>query len=506
MWPAPVKEGGETLGVVMIQLPVGLINNLINTNANSETGETILVGADKLMRADSRLDPTHHSVAASFKNPEKGKVDSVASRAALAGNSGTLFFTDYRGKETIGAYHPVQVYDTTWASIVKEDTVEAMALVKQLTMVVMGIVLVCSVLIILLARFISGSISRPISRVIEGLSEGATQVMAASGQVSTASQQLAEGASEQAASLEETSASLEQIASMTRQNAGNAEEANALAKQALEAARGGNDATQRMIEAMAKICTSSEQTSKIIKTIDEIAFQTNLLALNAAVEAARAGEAGKGFAVVAEEVRNLAQRAGDAARTTADLIEGSVNNTNQGEKIAGELVQALGAITQGSGKVSELVAEIAAASKEQAQGIDQINIAMGQMDKVTQQSSSSAEESAAAASEMSAQASAVNSMVEDLVHVVGGAGGQAPAQGRSLAYAHTYNSNGHTYGGSGGSNAPNVQQARVNNPAALPHGKARRGHSGKAIATTHPSGKNPKAVFPLDGEESFNEF
>ncbi|HBA83439.1 MAG TPA: hypothetical protein DCZ95_05020, partial [Verrucomicrobia bacterium] len=174
------------------------------------------------------------------------------------------------------------------------------------------------------------SITRPIQHVIDGLSAGSEQVTSASSQVSSASQQLAQGASEQASSLEETSASLEEMASMTRQNADNATQANNIAREASSLAVGGVEAMTRMIGAIDKIKKSSDETAKIIKTIDEIAFQTNLLALNAAVEAARAGEAGKGFAVVAEEVRNLARRSAEAAKNTADLIEGAQKNSEQG--------------------------------------------------------------------------------------------------------------------------------------------------------------------------------
>jgi len=281
-------------------------------------------------------------------------------------------------------------------------------------------VVIISILAIGLSILLTRSITVPVNRAIQALGEGSSQMASASGQVSAASQSLAEGSAEQASSLEETSSSLEEMASMTRQNSDNAEQANRLAKDAREAASNGNNATQRMLDAMSKIARSSEQTSKIIKTIDEIAFQTNLLALNAAVEAARAGEAGKGFAVVAEEVRNLAQRAGEAARNTAELIEGSVANTTNGSKIADELAAALSGITDSSAKVSDLVAEIAAASKEQTQGIDQVNIAVNQMDKVTQQNASTAEESASASEEMSAQVEALKGLVDDLVLVVEG--------------------------------------------------------------------------------------
>jgi methyl-accepting chemotaxis protein len=210
------------------------------------------------------------------------------------------------------------------------------------------------------------------------------------------------------------------MSSMTRQNADNAQQANTLAGEARKAADKGTEAMTRMNSAIADIQKSSDQTAKIIKVIDEIAFQTNLLALNAAVEAARAGEAGKGFAVVAEEVRNLAMRSAEAAKNTSELIAESVKNSGNGVEIAGEVATILDEIVGGIGKTTDLVAEIAAASQEQAQGISQVNTAVTQMDKVTQQNAANAEESASASEELSSQAEQLNEMVAELTQLVGG--------------------------------------------------------------------------------------
>jgi methyl-accepting chemotaxis protein len=300
---------------------------------------------------------------------------------------------------------------------------------------------ICAIgLAIILGLGVAWFITRDTTRVLGGLAhnlgEGSNQVAAAAGQVSSASQTLAEGASEQAASLEETSSSLEEMASMTKRNSENAQKANDLAKQARQAADKGVGDMQAMSTAMEAIKVSSDDIAKIIKTIDEIAFQTNILALNAAVEAARAGEAGMGFAVVADEVRNLAQRSAQAAKETAVKIEGAISKTGQGVEISNKVSQTLNEIVTKARQVDELVAEVAGASREQTQGITQINTAVGQMDKVTQSNAANAEESAAAAEELNAQAAVMKESVTELLHLVGGSS-QRSANGTTAIPPHT---------------------------------------------------------------------
>ncbi|SMG23511.1 HAMP domain-containing methyl-accepting chemotaxis protein [Dethiosulfovibrio salsuginis] len=283
----------------------------------------------------------------------------------------------------------------------------------------------------LLAFVITLSITKPIGRISQILSEGASQVASASGQLSEASQQLAEGSSELASSIEETSATLQQSSSMVRQNNENTKQAASLSKQAMESAEGGNREMNQMMVSMGELKKSSDDIAKIIKVIDEIAFQTNILALNAAVEAARAGEAGMGFAVVAEEVRNLAQRSAQAAKDTASIIETNIELSQAGVAVAEKVKTSLEEISTGSRKVSELVDEITAASQEQAQGIEQINKAILQMDQVTQNTASNAEESASASEELNAQAESMNEAVQNLIALINGAKGMS----QSLAIA-----------------------------------------------------------------------
>jgi methyl-accepting chemotaxis protein len=264
------------------------------------------------------------------------------------------------------------------------------------------------------------SIVGPLTKAIQLLYETGDQTVQASREIADTSELWAEGASEQAASIEETSASLEELSSMTKGNAENSHKANELAGLTRTAADKGVANMQAMDAAMAAIKISSDDIAKIIKTIDEIAFQTNILALNAAVEAARAGEAGMGFSVVADEVRNLAQRSAQAAKETAAKIEGSIIKAKQGVEISGKVAEALNEIVTNAREVDELAAHIAQASKEQTEGIAQINMAVGQMDKVTQSNASSAEESAAAAGQLNAQAEYMEDSVAELLQLVSG--------------------------------------------------------------------------------------
>jgi len=287
------------------------------------------------------------------------------------------------------------------------------------TMMIIGLI-VALVVGILVAVFITRSITGPVNRIIDGLNEGSNQVASASSQVSSSSQSMAEGASQQAASIEETSSSMEEMSSMTKKNSENAKHADGLMQDANQVVKTADESMDQLMVSMEEISKASEETSKIIKTIDEIAFQTNLLALNAAVEAARAGEAGAGFAVVADEVRNLAMRAADAAKNTAELIEGTVKKVNEGSELVTTTNDAFTQVAESSGKVGEIVAEISSASDEQASGIEQVNLAISEMDKVVQQNAANAEESASASEEMNAQAEQLKDYVGDLVMLVTG--------------------------------------------------------------------------------------
>jgi len=349
------------------------------------------------------------------------------------------------------------------------------------------------VLAVGLGLLISVSITRPINQVVSGLSDGAEQVSAASSQVASSSQILAEGSSEQAASLEETSSSLEEMSSMTKQNADNASQARSLMEEVGKYQAHTREQLENLVGAVSEVVKSSEETNKIIKTIDEIAFQTNLLALNAAVEAARAGEAGAGFAVVAEEVRNLAMRSADAAKNTSSLIENTIKAIQRGNESTQQTQNAFKDQMAVASKIKDLVDEIAAATSEQSHGISQVNIAVAEMDKVTQRTAANAEESASASEELNAQAEQMKGYVAELVQIVGGSSHavtSAGGRGASRALLQTDRS-----GRSGRSGAKRAVLSNFK-----PDLKGR-----KLLASGRTRAVSPEEILPME-DEGFKDF
>jgi len=291
----------------------------------------------------------------------------------------------------------------------------ALSLAKK---VLWGIFSIAFVLSITIAIFISRSITAPLAKCVEfaariadsdlserlsitskdetahlarAMNEMCDNVSENLKQIAAASVQLEDGSNNQAASIEETSSSLEEITSMTKQNSDNSDVANSAMVTANDVLGKSIEIMSNLTISMDELSVSSKETQKIVKTIDEIAFQTNLLALNAAVEAARAGEAGAGFSVVAEEVRNLALRSAEAARSTAGLIDNTVNKINIGSELVSKTSSAYKEVESNSAQVGELLQKIAAASREQSQGIAQINSAVATLDTVVQQNAANAE-------------------------------------------------------------------------------------------------------------------
>ncbi|MEW6658280.1 MAG: methyl-accepting chemotaxis protein [Thermodesulfobacteriota bacterium] len=333
-------------------------------------------------------------------------------------------------------------------------------------------------------------IVKQLKRLISSVTESSTQVSAGALQVSGASQSLAEGAAQQASSLEETTASLEEMGSMTQQNADNANQANVLVTESGRVVERANASMSDLTNSMKEISLASHETAKIIKTVDEIAFQTNLLALNAAVEAARAGDAGAGFAVVADEVRSLAMRAADAAQKTAGLIENTVAKVQEGSELVYRTAEDFTEVAGSTTKVKDLIAEIAAASREQAQGVEQINRTMIDMDKVVQVNAANAEESASASRELSAQSEKMKNIVDDLAVLM---------EGRT-------NGQGHNRRGRTLEDQLQGPAFRFSNTIVKP-GKI-ISPSIRTFASTSGPGRlrTPKEVIPMDGDHHFKEF
>ena len=375
-----------------------------------ETGYAFMVNAGGLV--------IYHPKKEHINKTDTGKIPEMATLAAMYGGK-HVGVADYRfqGTDKVSSYAPVEI--TGWGLVATQNKDEILAPSRMIGYAIVVVGIIVLVLTVAGVMYFARFVTKPIGRVVATIRTGAEEVASAATQVSTSSQLLASGSSQQAASIEESSSSLEEMSSMTRKNADNAGAAKELVTDSGIVIEKASGSMAKLIDAMREIASGSEETQKIVKTIDEIAFQTNLLALNAAVEAARAGEVGAGFAVVAEEVRSLALRAAQAAKNTSEQIEKSVKQIKDGAGLVDATNAAFREVASGSIKISALISEIDAASKEQSQGIDQVSTAVSEMDKVVQQNAATSEESASAAEEMSAQAEQMASAVAELAAIIG---------------------------------------------------------------------------------------
>ncbi|MBC2604547.1 methyl-accepting chemotaxis protein [Pelagicoccus albus] len=402
----PVKVGGRFAGVVTVDFALDFIQTLVDDVSGHYDGN-----------AEISLISKQGVLVGVTGHPERaGKpVDDFAAESSLS------------DQETVvaSAFMDLAGIDSSWRVLLSvpkeafyaETRIIAAESRRGLAMMIgVGIVGILGGLAVL--WFIANRISVPLHRVIERLQARSDQIAHASAQIASAGKSLADGASSQAASIEETAASLEEINSMTRRNANSAQRADTLMKNSQAKVEQAEQSMGELNDAMNAILGSSEETSKIVKTIDEIAFQTNLLALNAAVEAARAGEAGSGFAVVADEVRALATRAAASARSTSELIEKTLSNVTLGSNLVQGAKSSIYELVDSSTQATAMVSEIASASSEQATGIAQVGEAISQIESVTQQNTASAEESASAASELDIQSEGVQEVVRELVVLV----------------------------------------------------------------------------------------
>ena len=404
-------KGIGTIGAIVSGWKLNSLNKRIGELKLGQTGFAFLVDNKGIIIVHPEKELMMKTNISELKGME-----SVAKRM-IASEEG-IQECPYKGDDKIVAFAPIQAAQWSVGLVISKR--ELMGPITNMRNIIMlaGIIVIAIAASIILWT-VQRSISNPINHIVEDLNEGAEQVSSASSEISSASQMLAEGASEQAASIEESSSSLEEISSRTKKNADNASEADRLMKESNEVVLKANRSMGELSSAMEEISKTGEETAKIIKTIDEIAFQTNLLALNAAVEAARAGEVGAGFAVVAGEVRNLAMRAAEAARNTSHLIDGTVKRIRQGSDLVVKTNEAFSEVAKGTHKVGKLVSEIAISSREQAQGLEQVNKAVDGMDKIAQRNAANAEESASTSEELSAQAVQMKDIVSALVKLVG---------------------------------------------------------------------------------------
>ncbi len=477
----PIIEDGEAEAVVVVQINPESINTIMQERTGmGESGETYLVGSDKLMRSDSFLDPANHSLKTSFANPNTGSVDTEAVREAQAGKSDTKIILDYNNNPVLSSYTTITIDDLKWTLIAEIDESEIFAPINDLRDAMMMLGLVFIFLIVSIALLLGRMISKPIFDAVQSITEANKQVVSASSEISDSATSLAEGASTQASSVEEVSATIEESTAINAQNSENSREADILAKSTKTSAEEGFAKGNELLTAMSDINNSSERISKIIKTIDEIASQTKLLALNAAVEAARAGEHGLGFAVVADEVKSLAQRSADAATETATIIEESIEQVKNGSVIAGKTSEAFNDILERIKKTSDLIGEISISAKEQSDGMNQIASAMGQIDQVTQQNAATSEQAAAAAEELNAQAV---SMMET-VNVIGGMVG---------------------YTDETVSSAPASKKSAPKKRAVIPTFKKPKKAKESSTVNSDRRAPNAEEVFPL-GEDDLKEF
>lgn len=439
---SPIFDGGKKIAVAMFQMPIDRLNVIMSERAGmGETGETFLVGPDRLMRSNSFLDQTNRSVNASFRIPEKGKIEGKEIELALKGESGQTLITNYLGEKVLCSYAPVDIFGLRWALIAQISEKEIFKPVYQLATYIIGMAVLVIILTIICGLLSGRSIASPILTIASRLKENSKQVDKAAKDLSHSSQLLTELVTEQSSSIEETAASIEEISAMVKNNVKQAENSSGLSKQVKEIADRGNESMTNVVISMDEITESNKQIQELVKVIssigekteiiDEIAFQTKLLSFNASVEAERAGEHGRGFAVVAQEVGNLAKISGKAALEIASMVKKSIKDAQkitddnkekveQGNLLVQETAKYLLEIADKAENLLKQSEQIVTASKEQAEGITQVNTAMNQLDQATQQNSSTAELTAQSSEGLKLQADNLKESVSDLLQMVYG--------------------------------------------------------------------------------------
>jgi len=410
---SPVFDENKTfLGFCGVSIRLEFLSRMITRQTVGETGYAYMINKDGLLIAH----PNQEYVFKMNMAQEPGLED--VSREMISGDKGWSEYK-FKGRSKLAGFAPVS--SRGWSIAMTQEVNEFKAASHSIQKALLLLFVIVMVIALIGTFFFSRGITGPITRIVNGLKHTAMELHSGSSSIASAGQTLASNSSEQAASLEETAASLEEITSMTNRNSENAAEAARLVDRSGEGFTVADDSIKQLSGSIEDIFNASEETRKIIKTIDEIAFQTNILALNAAVEAARAGEAGAGFAVVADEVRSLAHRSAEAAGRTATIIGETINRIENGRSLSSSTLDAFDQVQADSTELGHIVREIAAASKEQADGLSQINTALSHMDGAVQTNAASAEESASAAQELDSQAGGLLDYVAELHALVEGA-------------------------------------------------------------------------------------
>ena len=414
---APIISGDEYLGSTEVFLKVEKLYDLASSHQKADYGLYINKEKVSLIKQRDGFVEQGNFVGVTSTSPELLKLINEEELSKATSKATFKRVDNYM----IGMF-PAKDYSgkSIGVQLIKYNAAKNFMIVRN---IYIGVI-TSAILFIFLGIFtklLARSIVRAIKLLVEEVNIGSEKITRTANEVATSARELAEGSSEQAATLQEISASVEEIAAMAGNNNNNAEEAAVVSSTVERTSSNGSKVMKQMETTVEMIKQAADETSIIIRTIDEIAFQTNLLALNAAVEAARAGEAGKGFAVVAEEVRNLAQRSADAAKDTSDKIQHSITLAEEGVNVSKEIADSLYEIRDQAVKSASITKEISSASNEQTTGLNQLSSAVIQLDKFTQHNAAMSEQSSAASDELSSQASSMKEAIEKMLILVNGA-------------------------------------------------------------------------------------
>jgi methyl-accepting chemotaxis protein len=422
---APIhSRDNQVVGFLAMSCRLEPLAQLVSATRIGESGQAFLLDRNGVVIAHSRPE-----WVLSVDLKTKAGLEALG-EAMLAGGSG-VSQVQVDGVDKMAGYAPVKL--SGWSAAVTQDMSEFKALERDMGRfnLLVGILLLLGG--VAGVWFFSRKLTNQMNRSIAGVQSLSEEVAAAGSQLSETSHQLAEGSSEQAAGIEETAASLEEITAMIQSTADHTDQAERLIQETDQSIDAAFQSMQALTGAMTEIAAESDKTGEIMRTIDEIAFKTNLLALNAAVEAARAGEAGAAFAVVADEVRRLATQASEAARNTTAMISGTGRRIVEGRELTDRTCTAFTEVTAHVRRMKELIGQISGASREESQGIQQINESMMEMDKVVQRNAAGAEQNATMAETMRDLSAKMRQLIRSMAELISGAvpskGAPAPGQG-----------------------------------------------------------------------------